>query len=160
MKRHQSFWVAAKAPADRGARAPVSQAPLWLALLLAACSDPGTGGTGIPGPTAGTAAPAPSPAPVEAPPAPNADAPAAPPPDCAAPPAASADPFTGQVRAVADGCLLVGDRAIVITMATIQRRSGAAATAADLVPGIRVTVQPKPADPGRAGTVTIEDTGT
>ena len=157
MKHHPRFLPAAKAPAERASRATTCLAPLWLALLLAACSDPGTGGTGIPGPTAGAPA---SPAPVEAPPAPNADAPAAPPPDCAAPPAASADPFTGQVRAVADGCLLVGDRAIVITMATIQRRSGAAATAADLVPGIRVTVQPEPADPGRAGTVTIEDTGT
>jgi hypothetical protein len=44
-------------------------------------------------------------------------------------------------------------------MATIQRRSGAAATAADLVPGTRVTVAPEPADPGRAAVVTIEDTG-
>jgi hypothetical protein len=149
---------AAKAHAKRTSRAPICQAAPWLALLLAACSDPGTGGTGIPGPTAGAEAPAPSPAPIEAPP-PDALGPAAPPPGCTAPPAASSDPYTGLVRALADGCLLVGDRAIVITMATIQRRSGAAATAADLVPGIRVTVAPQPADPGRADAVVIEDTG-
>jgi len=126
-------------------------------LLLAACSDPGTGGTGIPGPTAGVDAPAASPTPVEAPP--DALAPAAPPPGCAAPPAADSDPYTGLVRAVADGCLLVGDRAIVITMAVIQQRSGGTATAADLVAGIQVTVEPEPADPGRARIVTIEDSG-
>ena len=158
MKRHPSSLPPAKALAARANRAAICQAPLLLALLLAACSDPGTGGTGIPGPAAGVEAPAPSPAPIEAPP-PNADAPAAPPPDCAAPPAASSAPYTGLVRALADGCLLVGDRAIVITMATIQRRSGAAVTAAELVPGIRVTVEPEPTDPGRADVVTIEDTG-
>jgi hypothetical protein len=156
MKHHPRFLPAAKAPAERASRATTCLAPLWLALLLAACSDPGTGGTGIPGPTAGAPA---SPAPVEAPP-PSAEAPAAPPPGCAAPPAAGSDPYTGQVRALADGCLLVGDRAIVITMATIQRRSGAPATATDLVAGIRVTVEPEPADPGRAKAVILEDAAT
>jgi hypothetical protein len=129
--------------------------PLWLALLLVACSDPGSGGTGIPGPSAGAP---PAPAPVEAPP-PNADAPAAVPPDCATTPGAGTEPYAGQVRALADGCLLVNERAIVITMAAIERRSGMAATAADLVVGIQVTVVPEPTDAGRARTVIIEDTG-
>jgi hypothetical protein len=156
MRSHARSSPATTPAAARGDRTLARQAPLWLALLLAACSDPGSGGTGIPGPSAG--APPTSPAPVEAPP-PNADAPAMPP-GCAAPPAASADPYTGEIRAVADDCLLVGDRAIVIAMATVQRRSGAAATAADLVAGMRVTVEPEAADPGRARTVIIEDIAT
>ena len=157
MKAHPHSRPATTTPRWRCNRTLVCQAPMWFALLLAACSDPGSGGTGIPGPSAD--APPRSPAPVEAPP-PDADAPAAVPPDCAAPPGVGSGPYTGQVRAVADGCLLVGDRAIVITLAAIERRSGAAATAADVVPGIRVTVEPEPADAGRARAVIIEDTGT
>jgi hypothetical protein len=156
MRGHVRCMPATTPAAGRGRRTLARQAPLWLALLLAACSDPGSGGTGIPGPSAG--APPASPAPVEAPPA-NADAPALPP-GCAAPAAASAHPYSGEIRAVAEDCLLVGDRAIVITMATIRRRSGAAATAADLVAGMRVTVEPEAADPGRARTVIIEDIAT
>lgn len=157
MKGHDDSIPASTTLPPSSWRTSAGQAPLWLAmLLLAACSDPGSGGTGIPGPSAGAP---PSPAPVEAPP-PAADAPAMMPPDCAAPPGADSVPYTGEVRAVGDGCLLVGDRAIVITMATIARRSGAAATAAELVAGIRVTVEPEPADAGRARSVIIEDTAT
>ncbi len=156
MKGHPGSFPATAQPPRRSCRTSACLASLWLALLLAACSDPGSGGTGIPGPSAG--APPASPAPVEAPP-PAADAPATLPPGCAAPPGAGSDPYTGEVRAVADGCLLVGDRAIVITMATIERRSGGAATAAELAAGMRVTVEPEPADAGRARAVIIEDTG-
>ena len=142
------------APPGRTCRTPIRQSPLWLALLLVACSDPGSGGTGIPGPSAGAP---PAPSPVEAPP-PDAESPAALPPDCGAPPGAGSEPYTGQVRALADGCLLVDDRAIVISLAAVERRSGAAATASELVVGMRVTVVPEPADAGRARTVIIEDT--
>jgi hypothetical protein len=81
-------------------------------------------------------------------------------PACAAPANASAASYAGIIEAQSDGCLLVGGRSILITGARIVRRSGAVAEVAELVPGSQVTVEPDPADPGRAHTVTIDDIGT
>ena len=121
----------------------------WLALLLGGCG-PGSGGSGVPDSAAGAAPPASSPAPT-APDGGMADA------TCTAPLGATSAPYAGNVQAVSETCLLVADRAIVIDGAQIVRRSGAMAGRADLVPGARVTVEPEPADPGRARLVIVED---
>lgn len=118
---------------------------VWLSLLLGACSDPGSGGTGIPG----TAA---SPAPVGG----N---------DSAAPdvgascstPGANSETFTGVIQSLNGDCLVVGERSIRIDTALILRRSGASANRNDLLPGTRVIVEPLTEDPSRARQVTIDD---
>ncbi|MET0509315.1 MAG: hypothetical protein ABWZ78_14230 [Burkholderiaceae bacterium] len=147
---------------------PARRSMLWLAMVLAACSDPGSGGTGVPGDASSVAAPAPTPPPAGAPstpqPPPSSPLPGSPPAvgspaACSAPANASGAPYAGIIEAQADGCLLVGDRSIVIAGAQIVRRSGAAAVVAELVPGVHVTIEPEPTDPGRARTVTIDDIG-
>ena len=147
---------------------PARRSMLWLAMVLAACSDPGSGGTGVPGDASSVAAPTPTPPPAGAPSTPQPP-PSSPPPGsppavgspaaCSAPANASGAPYAGIIEAQADGCLLVGDRSIVIAGAQIVRRSGAAAVVAELVPGVHVTIEPEPTDPGRARTVTIDDIG-
>ena len=121
----------------------------WLVLLLGGCG-PGSGGSGVPDNVAGAAPPASNPAPT-APSGGMADA------SCTAPPGVTSAPYAGTVQAVSEACLLVADRAIVIDRAQVVRRSGAMADRADLVPGARVTVEPEPADPGRARLVIVED---
>jgi hypothetical protein len=121
----------------------------WVALLLGGCG-PGSGGSGVPENATGVAPPATSPAPT-APGGGMADA------TCAAPAGATSAPYTGSVQAVSETCLLVEDRAIVIHQAQIVRRSGAMASRGDLVPGVRVTIEPESADPGRASLVIVED---
>lgn len=121
----------------------------WLSILLGGCG-PGSGGSGVPDSATGVAPPATSPAPT-APAGGIADT------ACAAPPGATSAPYAGNVQAVSETCLLVADRAIVIDRAQILRRSGTIASRSDLVPGVRVTIKPEPADPGRASLVIVED---
>jgi hypothetical protein len=134
-----------------------------LLLLVAACGDPGSGGTGVPTATAPAAPPptsdpslAPTPSPTPSPPA-GAPAAGIPDPGCRPPADASTAPFTGIVEAQSGGCLLVGGRSILVTDARVLLRSGGESTLEALVTGLTVTVEPDPADPGLARTVTIED---
>lgn len=126
-------------------------APALLGLLLAGCG-PGSGGSGVPSgvdvPATGTPVPAPPPTTAPEP---------APPDDCSAPPDAVAEAWQGRIQAVSDTCLVVADRAIRIDGALVIRRAGPAASIDDLLPGLLVTVEPVPGEPGRALRVVIED---
>lgn len=117
------------------------------ALPLAGCG-PGSGGSGLPENTAGAAPPAPPPS----------SEPMPPPSACPGPTGESVVPYFGTVRAVEAGCLLVGERWIVLDGAQIQRRGGPAASPADLVVGTVVTVTPRSDDAARALVVLIEGT--
>ena len=120
-------------------------------LALAGCG-PGSGGSGLPDGALGTVPP-----PSGSPP-PSSESPSAP----AACPGATGEslvPYAGSIRAVEAGCLLVGERWIVLEGARIERRSGGSATLGELVIGIAVTVTPRSDDPSRALVVLIEDAG-
>ena len=123
------------------------------ALALAGCG-PGSGGSGLPDSTSGTAPP-PSASPAPPPSSEPAPAPSA----CPGPTGGSAAPYAGAVRAVEAGCLFVGERWFVLDGARVERRSGRAATPSDLVVGILVTVTPRSEDAARALAVLIEDAG-
>lgn len=145
-------------PSRPAAPRPGAIALLAIGLLFAAgCSDPGSGGTGVPGTELGTGAPAPvsAPAPAPAPASGGIGDGAA----CDAPPGATTATFGGRVRAFAGTCLQVDERRIDVVSARVLRRSGAAATTTDLVVGVAVTVEPLPNDPARAATVVVEDVG-
>lgn len=135
----------------------------WLVIVAGAAASgcaPGSGGTGVPDNVSLAPAPAPTTAPAPSAEPPPASPPSASPPaltGCMAPAGATTMSYTGTVRAVAGGCLLVDDRSISIAGAQVVRRSGGFSSAAELAAGQRVTVEPEPSDPARARVVTIED---
>lgn len=99
---------------------PRPASPWWLVLIVVigaittGCSDPGSGGSGVPGASA-------SPAPIDA-------------------PATGASTLTGTIEALDATTLTVRGSRIDYTRATIVRSDGSAASAADLQLGQAVTV--------------------
>ncbi len=118
----------------------------FLVCAIGACSDPGSGGTGVPG--TGNSPPPETGGDMGAPVAGVL---------CSAPAGATSEVFTGEIRSLANDCLVVGERSIRIDSAPIARRSGASASRDDLIAGTRVSVEPLPEDPSRARRITIED---
>lgn len=121
-------------------------AAVLLLLMLAGLTGcgPGSGGSGIPDSAATS-----SPLPVAPPPTDSACA-------SAVNGWTDAAAYSGTVRAVDAGCLLVGERGIRLDGTQIVGRSGAALTLADLAAGTLVTVEPRVDQPSTAASVIVE----
>lgn len=135
-------------------------ATLLLALAFAACSDPGSGGTGVPGTDLGveSGGSAVSTAPGASSPTPPAlPAPVVGPDACSVAFNAEARVFVGPVEARTGACLRVDGRRFDIGSARIQFASGMPASEADLLVGQRVTITPVAGDPSKAESIVIED---
>ncbi len=121
---------------------------------LFGCSDPGSGGTGVPDASSGIGGEVSAPAPI-------APLPGSGPPQaldaCAAPPNTVAQVFAGTIEARLGACLLVGGRRVDISTARIERSSGEEAGADALQVGLRVVVTPQAGDPSSAALVRLED---
>lgn len=130
-------------------------ATLILALVCVACSDPGTGGTGVPGAElgadgglgTGVSAPAAPPAAT----APGVDSNA-----CAADSNADARVLVGRIEARTGACLRVDGRRFDIGATRIEFANGIPGSESDLQVGQRVTITPVAGEPSKAATVIIE----
>ncbi|MGE0311337.1 MAG: hypothetical protein AB7P21_06930 [Lautropia sp.] len=116
-----------------------------LAAGFAACSDPGSGGTGVPEAalTPGDVVSGPAPA------APGVDG------ACAVPPNADAGAFVGTIVARTGACLQVDERRVDITRARIEGVDGEPVGVDALTVGRRVSVSPSAGDPSRAESVRL-----